>query len=173
MVTVTPHLHNAIGVMTVSEDVERGVFTQIIAKETPVPCRRAAIINAPKSGGDVVVKFVEAERAIKVTKPEPKPKANGAVARGGGGGGDNDDDEDDDEDDEDDDEPEEVREKAWKVRKTLAEAAVKGVKKGGKVEVTINVAADMNVQITAREVGGKGGIRGTVETAKGVENGSA
>ena len=171
MVTVTPHLHNAIGVMTVSEDVERGVFTQIISKETPVPCRRAAIINAPKSGGDVVVKFVEAERAIKVTKPEPKPKANGAAPRDGGN---NDDDEDYDEDDEeDDDEPEEVREKAWKVRKTLAEAAVKGVKKGGKVEVTINVAADMNVQITAREVGGKGGIRGSVEKSTGVENGSA
>jgi hypothetical protein len=51
----------------------------------------------------------------------------------------------------------------------LAEAAVKGVKKGGKVEVTVNVGGDLAVQMTAREVGGKGGVRGTVEAEDGGE----
>ncbi|KAJ3503033.1 hypothetical protein NM208_g16598 [Fusarium decemcellulare] len=52
---------------------------------------------------------------------------------------------------------EEKREKVWKIGGELAEAAIKGVKAGGKVEVTINVLADLSVTVTAREVGGKGG----------------
>ncbi len=44
----------------------------------------------------------------------------------------------------------------------LAEAAVRGVKRGGKIEVTINLAADLGVTIAARAVGAKGGVRGTL-----------
>jgi hypothetical protein len=36
----------------------------------------------------------------------------------------------------------------------------------------VNVNGDLDVQITVREVGGKGGLRGTVEAPKVVENGS-
>lgn len=68
---------------------------------------------------------------------------------------------------------EEIREKAWKVGPVLAEAAIVAVKKGGKVEVTINVSADLGVQITAREVDGKGGVRGNIPKPKAMENGSA
>ncbi|KAJ3473201.1 hypothetical protein NLG97_g10453 [Lecanicillium saksenae] len=70
-----------------------------------------------------------------------------------------------DEDDSDfdsEEEDEETREKLWKIGSPLAEAAIKGVKTGGKVEVTINVLGDLSVTITAREVGGKGGVRGTI-----------
>ncbi|KAK2673533.1 hypothetical protein RAB80_011076 [Fusarium oxysporum f. sp. vasinfectum] len=59
-------------------------------------------------------------------------------------------------------EEEETREKIWKIGNPLAEAAIKGVKAGGKVEVTINVLADLGVTVTAREVGGKGGVRGNI-----------
>ena len=169
MVIVTPHLLNAIGLMTVSEDPSRGVFTQLVAKDTPVPFRRAAIINAPKGGGNVMVKICEGVKEIKVTKPEAKPKTNGSAHKKD----DDDDDDDSDIDDSDDDEPEEIREKVWKAGKVLAEAAVKDVKKGGKIEVTINVAKDLGVQVTAREVAGKGGVRGALEKPKGTENGSA
>ena len=72
---------------------------------------------------------------------------------------------------EDEEEEEDIREKVWKVGTVLAEAAVRGVKKGGKVEVTVNVGADLGVQITAREVGGKGGVRGTLEKLMITENG--
>ena len=169
MVTVTPHLHNAIGILAVSEDPKRGVFMQILAKNTAVPCRRAANIPAPKNGGDVIIKICEAQQDIKVTKPEPKPKTNGATKDAGSDA----DDEDEDFDDDEDDEPQEIREKVWKISNTLAETAVKEVKKGGKVEVTINVDKDLGVQVTAREVGGKGGVRGSLEKPKAVENGTA
>ena len=160
-VTATPHLRNAIGVLVVSEDVEKGLFRALVEKETAVPCRRAGIFTVPREGGDVIVKICEGMRDIKVEKKE-KPKTNGIATS---------DDSDDDSDEEE--EEEEVREKVWKVGSVLAEAAIKEVKKGGKVEVTVNVSADLAVQITAREVGGKGGVRGNVEKAKPTENGSA
>ena len=53
----------------------------------------------------------------------------------------------------------------------LSEAAVRGVKKGGKVEVQINIGADLSINAIIREVGGKGGIRGLIQGRK--VNGSA
>ena len=162
MVTATPHLRNAIGVMVVSEDVEKGLFTALVEKETAVPCRRTGVFAVPREGGDVIVKICEGLRDIKVSKKE-KPKTNGKPAS----------DDSDLDSDEDEEEEEEVREKIWKVGAVLAEAGIKGVKKGGKVEVTIKVEADLGVQIEVREAGGKGGVRGTLGKARVVENGSA
>lgn len=151
MVTVTPHLTKALGVLVKSASGEE-VFTPIVAPETVVPVRKTAQIAAE---GDVIVKLCEGEREIKVTKPEPKPKAetNG-----------NKDDEDSDDDDSDDEE-EETRERIWKAGAVLAEAAIKGVKKGGKVEVQVNVSTDLGAVLVVREVGGKGGVRGEIKPA--------
>ncbi|KAF1983787.1 chaperone protein dnaK [Aulographum hederae CBS 113979] len=161
MVTVTPHLRNAIGVLLISGDESKGKFKTILEAETPVPVRRTVHVTTPREGGDVLVKLCEGLREIKVTKPEPKPKAEKA-------------DEDDEDDDDDDDEDEETREKVWKVSKPLAEAAVKGVKKGGKIEVQVNVSADLEVVVIAREVGGKNeGVRGVLSKPDVVENGKA
>lgn len=162
MVTVTPHLRNAIGVLVVSEDVKKGLFSTLIEKETAVPCRRTGVFAVPKEGGDVLVKICEGIRDIKVTKKE-KPKTNGKPAS----------DDSDLDSEEDEDEEEEVRQKVWQVGSVLGEAAIKGVKKGGKIEVMIKVEADLGVQIEVREAGGKGGVRGNVGKAKAVENGSA
>ncbi len=151
-VTTVKHLSNAIGVLSITGDESKGVFTPIIAAETAVPARRTIHINTPKDGGDVLIKIVEGGSHIKVTKPEPKPKTNG----------DKNDDEDDEDEDDSEEELEDIREKVWKVGNVLAEAAVKGVKKGGKVEVMINVAGDLAVTVTCREVGGKGGVRGNL-----------
>ncbi|KAG9712820.1 hypothetical protein KCU63_g24805, partial [Aureobasidium melanogenum] len=116
---------------------------------TAVPVRRTAQFNAAE--GDVLVKLCEGVSEIKVTKEEPAPKeANG---------------DDEDSDDDSDDEPEETREKIWKAGDVIAEAAVKDVKKGSKVEVQINVNADLSVQVIAREVGSKTGVRGTIEAS--------
>ena len=150
-VTTVKHLTNAIGVLSISGDESQGVFTPIIATETAIPARRTIHINAPNGGGDVLVKIVEGGSHIKISQVEkPSKEANRE-------------DQDSDEDDSDE-EPEERREKVWKVGKVLAEAAVKGVKKGGKVEVMINVAGDLGVTITAREVGAKNGIRGALSS---------
>ncbi|KAH8159617.1 hypothetical protein CIB48_g8632 [Xylaria polymorpha] len=150
-VTTVKHISNAVGVLALSDDGE--TFTPVIAPETAVPARRTVHVDAPKDGGSVLIKVVEGGTHIKVTKPEPKPKQNGTKG----------DDEDEDSDFDSDEEEEEHREKVWKTGSALAEAAIKDVKKGGKVEVTITVANDLSVTITAREVGGKGGVRGTLK----------
>ncbi|KAM0233603.1 hypothetical protein ACHAP5_010334 [Fusarium lateritium] len=145
-VTTVKHISNAIGVITVGADGE-DVFTPVVAPETAAPARRTVHIPAPKEGGDVLIKIVEGNTHIKVTKPEPKAKEEK---------------DDDSDSDDSDDEEEETREKIWKIGSPLAEAAIKGVKAGGKVEVTINVLADLSVTVTTREAGGKGGVRGSI-----------
>ena len=170
MVTVTPHLHHAIGVLLVSEDANRGVFKPLLEAETAVPARRTHQYSAPKEGGDVIVRICEGLRDIKVTKPESKPKTNGKRPGSDADDADNDD---SDADLSSDEEDQETREKIWKVGNVLGEAAIKGVKRGGKVEVMINVGSDLGVQITARQVGGKGGVRGILVKPSVIENGSA
>jgi hypothetical protein len=137
------------------------VFRPLIHAETALPARRAAQYSVPKDGGDVLVVVCEGIREIKVTKPEPK-QVDGA------GGGDGDSDFESEEDEEED-----IREIIWKVSKPIAEFAIKGVRPGAKVEVTVGISELLAVQVTAREVGGKGGVRGTVEAPKAVENGTA
>lgn len=147
-VTTVKHISNAIGVVTKNADGE-DVFTPIMQAETAVPARRTVHIAAT---GDVLIKVVEGGTHIKVTKPEPKAKEDKEENE-----------DEDDSDFDDDEEEEEKREKIWKIGEALAEAAIKGVGKDGKVEVTINVAADLSVTVTAREVGGKGGVRGNIQ----------
>ena len=166
MVTVTPHLQRAIGILLVSEDEQRGLFVPLLAAETPVPARRAGIFETPRTGGNILVKVCEGVRQIRVEK-----KVNDAKTPKGATTADSDSDLDDSEDDQED---EEVREKVWSVGSVLAEASVRGVKKGAKIEVTVNVGGDLNVLITAREVGGKGGVRGTLDhTSPAMQNGTA
>ncbi|KAF2034432.1 heat shock protein-like protein 70 [Setomelanomma holmii] len=160
MVTVTPHLSTAVGVLCISGDESSGVFHAIVDAETPLPVRRTATIATPREGGDVLIKLAEGSRHIKVTKPEPKARKEDDSAE-----------EDNDSDDDDSDEEAELREKTWKVGKTLSEAAIRGIKKGGKVEIQINIGADLSINAIFREVGGKGGIRGIVQGQKA--NGSA
>ncbi|TPX10678.1 uncharacterized protein E0L32_008412 [Thyridium curvatum] len=160
-VTTVKHITNAIGVITLSDVGGDEVFTPIIPPETAVPARRTVHVAAPKEGGDVLIKVVEGGTHIKVTKPEPKAAANGD-SKQAKVEDDNEDDDDDSDFDDSDDEEEEHREKVWKIGGALAEAAIKGVKPDGKIEVTINVTADLGVTITAREVGAKGGVRGTL-----------
>ncbi|CAN8100280.1 unnamed protein product [Discula destructiva] len=159
-VTTVKHTTNAIGVLTLSQDGSEEVFTPVIAPETSVPARRTVHVLGPKDGGDVLVKIVEGNTHIKVTQPEPK-KANGADTKKATVEDDKDSDDESDFSDEEEDE-EEKREKVWKIGGTLAEAAVRDVKKGAKVEVTISVLADLSVTVALREVGAKGGVRGTI-----------
>lgn len=151
VVTVTPHLSSAIGLVGAND-----TFHTIVEADTAVPVRRTAQIPV-KDGGDVLIRIAEGTREIKVSQAE-KPAKSGKK-------------DDDSDDDDSDDEPEEKREKVWKAGKVLAEAGVKEVKKGGKVEVQINVTAEMAVTVLCREVGGKGGVRGNLEGVK--MNGSA
>ncbi len=166
MCVVTPHITKALGVLVVSDDIERGIFTPLIEREMAIPCRRTGLFTAPKAGGDVLIKVCEGARDIKTITQETA-KTNGKKSD------DNDDDDDDDDDDDEDEEPEVVREKIWKVGSVLAEAVVRGVQKGGKVEVTLDVSADMTMSIATREVGSKSGVRGKIGMGDVKENGNA
>ncbi|KAB8075378.1 Hsp70 protein-domain-containing protein [Aspergillus leporis] len=150
VVTAVPHLKNAIGVEFTSGDAVE--FKPLLNAETACPARRVAQYNAPKEGGDVLIRVCEGVREIKVTKPEPKPKEEKLA-------------EDEDSDFDSDDEEEEIREIAWKTEKPIAELAVKGVKAGSMVELMIHVNADLGLQITAREVGSQNAVRGSVQAA--------
>lgn len=167
VVTVTPHISNTIGVQLVSidESAEDAIFRPLVNAETALPARRIAQYAVPKEGGDVLIRVCEGAREIKVTKPEPKPKEEKEA--------DEDAEEDEDSDFDSEEEEEEIREVIWKATKPIAEIAVKDVKAGGKVEVMININSDLGMQITAREVGAKGGVRVAVEALKATENGSA
>ncbi|KAI4279062.1 MAG: hypothetical protein LQ337_000577 [Flavoplaca oasis] len=171
MVTVAPHLSRAIGVLIVSENVEKGVFKPLATAETAVPLRRAGEFAVPRDGGNVIIKVCEGISEVRVSKPAVKPKE----AKKTNGKADSDDEDDLSDEDESEDEPEDVREKIWKVGDVLAETAIKGVKKGGKVEVSVTVNADLTVLVTAREVGGKAGngVRGHLEKPRLTENGAA
>ncbi|TAQ91373.1 hypothetical protein B7494_g335 [Chlorociboria aeruginascens] len=153
-VTTVKHLTNAIGVLSILSDETKGIFSPIITSETAAPARRTIHIAAPKEGGDVLVKIVEGGSHIKVTQPEPKPKSNEAKVTEA--------DSDDSEAEDSEEEEEERREKVWKVGKVLAEIAIRGVKKSGKIEVMINVDANLAVTVTAREIGQSGGVRGAL-----------
>ncbi|KEF56042.1 uncharacterized protein A1O9_07623 [Exophiala aquamarina CBS 119918] len=159
MVTVTPHITKAIGYQVTGQSSDS--FTVIVPPDTAVPARRTTVIDGLE--GDVLIRVCDAERDIKVTKPEPtaKPEANGAK------------DSDDEDSDDEDDEPEETREKVWKVKQALAEFVFKGLKKGSKVEVTANVDVDIALNLSARHLSGKGGVRGEIKAAEVTENGSA
>jgi hypothetical protein len=151
MVTVAPHLSKDIGVVIVGADGQEH-FQALLPAQTAIPARRASEFLAPTEGGDVVVKFVEGASEIHKHIPEKAPKgANGDA-------------EDSDEDGEDDEE-EEIKTKHMKVEKLLAEALLKGVEKGKKIEVTVQVTADSVLNVTARVVGTQQGVRGAVKAA--------
>lgn len=159
-VTVTPHLTKAIGITVIAESADdEEVFEPLIDANTAVPVRRTVEVPVPSDGGDVLVRICEGVSEIKVTKPLPKEKTMMDGYKPGEKGS-------DDEDEEEEEEPD-IREKLWKSEKVLAEAAIKNVKAGGKIEVQISVGPDLEVSITARQVGGQGGVRGELQAVKG------
>ncbi|CCU77534.1 Hsp70 chaperone (BiP), partial [Blumeria hordei DH14] len=121
-------------------------FCSILFPETGVPVRRTIQIAAPSAGGDVLIAIAEGDSSIKVTKPEAKPKTNGGSTDG------------DEESEEDEDEDEELREKIWKASKIIGHAAIRGVQKAGKIEITLSISDDLKITITARELGAKSSI---------------
>ncbi|KAH0607399.1 uncharacterized protein H6S33_002433 [Morchella sextelata] len=146
-VTVAPHLAKSIGVCI---DGAEEAFQTLLEAQTAVPARRTAQFIAP-NGGDVVVRVCEGVREIVVIKPEKKP-SNGVK----------DEDEEDDSEEEEEEE-EDIKNRVFKVDRVIAEAGIKDVKKGAKIEVTVNVADDLSLNLAARVVGGQQTVRGSVE----------
>jgi molecular chaperone DnaK (HSP70) len=155
VVTAAPHLSAALGVLCISADEKgHGVFIPLVGADTPVPVRRTKIFGVPGAGGDVLIKLCEATSEVVVKPVEKKAAATNGKK--------DDSEDDDDSDDESEEEDEEIKERKWTVKSVISEAAIRGTKKGSKIEVQLNVGADLALSIVAREVGGKGGVRGVV-----------
>jgi molecular chaperone DnaK (HSP70) len=164
MVTVTPHLSNAIGVRLLSPSVlgeSSPDFQPLIDVETALPARRVAQYRVSNTGGDVLVRVCEGVREIKTIKPMPKPKAD---TNGG--------ETDADSELESDEEEEEIRQIVWNESRPIAEVALKDVKSGSKVEVVININSDLGLQVTARAIGSRGGVRFAVDAPNVTSDGS-
>ncbi|KAF3941456.1 hypothetical protein ABW19_dt0209174 [Dactylella cylindrospora] len=157
-VTVSPHLIKPLGVVIAAPEGDAGRAEDkvyiFLDSETAVPARRTATLIGTKTGGDVLIRIVEAKKdTVDITPPKEEKKPNGV---------DGEEDEEDDEDDDEDEEDEKVFKRITEVEKVIAEALLKDVKKGEKVEVMLNVSGDLTLTVTARVVGKPGGVRGTV-----------
>jgi molecular chaperone DnaK (HSP70) len=164
MVTVTPHLRNAIGVRLLSPSVlgeSSPDFQPLIDVETALPARRVAQYRVSNTGGDVLVRVCEGVREIKTIKPMPKSKedTNGGET-------------DADSELESDEEEEEIRQIVWNESRPIAEIALKDVKSGSKVEVVVNINSDLGLQVTARAIGSRGGVRFAVDAPNVTSDGS-
>lgn len=147
VVTVAPHLQAPIGIK-VNEDS----FVTVIDIDTALPIRKTHVFDTDSD--NVLVGVYEGQSEI-VTKTLEKPAKEEKE-------------QDDDESDwsDDDDEPEEVREKVVKPGKLLAEAGLKGITKGSKVEVVLSVTKELKIQVAAREVKNGGvAVRGVTAAA--------
>jgi len=166
-VTVSPHLSKPIGIVIKtksSSDSEEAskedkvyIFMDV---ETAVPAKRTAIFAPATEDGDILIRIVEAKKVTVDVTPAKveKPKTNGISKEDG-----DDEDDEDDEDDDEDEEVEKVTKSVLEVDTVLAEALLPDVKRKQKVEVMLNVAGDLTLTVAARAIGGKGGVRGTVQ----------
>lgn len=141
-VTVAPHLAKTIGV-AIAGGGQSEHFCRLLESDTALPARKTAQFDVI-GDGDVIVKVCEGAREIVVTRS---------------GKADDEDEEDEDDDEDEEDDEAETREIVWKVERVIAEAAIKGAKNGGKIEVTVTVGGDLGMTITARMVGSKDGVR--------------
>lgn len=111
-----------------------------------MPCRGKRVYLAPE-GGDVVLQVFEGRPDTEIipTPPTPPPEGEGEG-----------------------EEEEIVRRRIVVPERGIGVIRVRGVKKGGKVEVQIQVDSEGQVVIIAREIGRKdGGIaKGVVEPQK-------
>jgi molecular chaperone DnaK (HSP70) len=128
VVTVVGHLLHPLGIK--SHD---GKLDVILEGDSAVPCRGKRVYLSPE-GGDVVLQIFDGRRETEVIPTPPR------------------------EDDGDEGEEEEiVRRKIVVPERGIAVVRVRGVKKGGKVEVHIQVDSEGQAVIVAREIGRKDG----------------
>lgn len=152
VVTAAPHTDAAIGIVFDNTENDRAAnecdgiteFVPVILEHTPLPVRKTVVVDVPATtGGDVVIQLWEGKRFNRLRMVMPEQSG-------------------DDDDDDEMGKPEPIFDSVWQGTKEIAEAAVRGVKPGNKVELQILVSADFSIQVQAREAGSQGGVRGTV-----------
>jgi molecular chaperone DnaK (HSP70) len=130
VVTVVNHLTKPIGVKS-----HTGHLDIILEADTAVPCRGKREYLVPE-GGDVFCQVFEGRRETEVVAGMPTPPPEG-------------------EDDEEETEPEKRR--VVVPDRAIAVVKVRGVGKGGRVEVHVQIDSEGRVTIVGREIGRKDG----------------
>lgn len=139
VVTVVGHLLHPLGIK--SHD---GKLDVILEGDSAVPCRGKRVYLSSE-GGDVVLQVFEGRRDIEVVPTPLTPPPEDAEGEA--------------------EEEEIVRRRIVVPERGIAVVRLRGVKKGGKVEVQIQVDSEGQAVIVAREIGRKDGriTKGVVE----------
>jgi len=143
VVTIVPHLLRPLGLKLHNSHLD-----VILEGDTALPCRGKREYQV-QTGGDVVLRVYEGRRETEVVVTPPTPPPEGQ----------------EDGLDEEEEEEEVLKRRIVVPEKEVAWCRVAGVRKGGRIEVQIQVDAEGRVTIVGREVGRKdGGItKGVVE----------
>jgi molecular chaperone DnaK (HSP70) len=138
VVTVVGHLLHPLGVKT-----HDGKLDVILEGDSAIPCRGKRVYAVDE--GDIIVEVYEGKRETEIiaTPPTPPPEEDGEI-----------------------EEEEPVKRRIVVPERKIAVLRVKGVKKGAKVEVQIQVDSEGRTVIVARELGRKdGGVaKGVVDS---------
>lgn len=139
VVTVVGHLLHPLGIKTHDNKLD-----VVLEGDSAVPCRGKKVYLSPE-GGDVILQVFEGKRETEIVPTPPTPPPEG--------------------EDGEVEEEEPVKRRIVVPERGIAVVRVKGVQKGGKVEVQIQVDSEGRVVIVGREIGRKdGGItKGVVE----------
>jgi molecular chaperone DnaK (HSP70) len=145
VVTVVNHLTKPIGLKT-----HTGHLDVILEADTAIPCRGKREYLLPE-GGDALCQIYEGRRETEVVQagiPTPPPDAG---------------------EEEEEGEPEKRR--VVVPERAVAVVRVRGVERGGRVEVQVQIDSEGRVTIVGREIGRKVGAvaKGVIETQKSQE----
>jgi molecular chaperone DnaK (HSP70) len=140
VVTIVPHLLRPLGLKLQTSHLD-----VILEGDTALPCRGKREYLS-QEGGDVVLRVYEGRRETEVVTTPPTPPPEG---------------------EEEEEEEEVVKRRVVVPEREVAWCRVRGVRRGGRVEVQVQVDGEGRVTIVGREVGRKeGGItKGVVEPA--------
>jgi molecular chaperone DnaK (HSP70) len=140
VVTVVNHLTKPIGVKS-----HTGHLDVILEADTAVPCRGKREYLIPERG-DVFCQVFEGRREMEVVVGMPTPPPEG----------------------EDEDEVEPEKRRVVVPERAVGVVKVRGVEKGGRVEVHVQIDSEGRVTIVGREIGRKDGAvaKGVIDVQK-------
>jgi molecular chaperone DnaK (HSP70) len=142
VVTVVDHLTHPLGIKQHDNKLD-----VILEGDSALPCRGKRVYLSPE-GGDVILQVFEGKRDTEIIPTPSTPTTEGEEGEDEEG---------------EDDAP--IKRRIIVPERGIAVVRVKGVQKGGKVEVQIQVDSEGRVVIVGREIGRKEGkiTKGNVE----------
>lgn len=142
VITSTPHLTRAIGVLS-----PKNMLQIVVPSQSPLPARRAVILNNLDNEKDTVLRICECFTEIE-TESIIRASQDGREKES---------------DEEEENAVEEIRKAVQKTSNILAECFMKDLDTASKVEVMIDIDINLTINISLRQIGRPGGLRGEVQ----------